>query len=362
MNKIKNLTKKQKMLLAAVLAASVLGAAGVYLKSGTEVVLAEAQLRDILETVEEAGQVESKSAVAVTARGSGTVGEIKVSEGDPVKAGDLILTFRDFAPAAEVAGIRAQAEGVYAQYLAAKELSDSSRILYDEGAISYLEYSQALAATRQLSAQLASLGYSADSLISATAAEGVVSPLSGVITAVYVREGETAAPGALLAEVGGLDDRIVVLHMISSDADRIAPGMQAAVLSDGDLITDEALVEHVGIKATDHVSSLGIVQKRVRVEVVLPQDASPRLGSSVDVRIIVKESPQALSVPAAAIFTIEDASWVYKADRGKAVQAPVTVGLEGEDYVEILEGLSPGDRVLASPPSDVTDGMRIKEK
>ncbi|MDD3289776.1 MAG: efflux RND transporter periplasmic adaptor subunit [Eubacteriales bacterium] len=362
MKKIKKLTKKQWILLLAILAATALGAAGFYLTGGTEVVLADAALRDVYEVVEEAGQVESRSAVTVVAKGSGTVGEILVKEGQSVLAGDLILSFSDFAPTSEVAGIRAQAQGVYAQYIAAKALSDSNRILYEEGAVSQMEYTQSLAVTRQLSAQLASLGYSADSLNSATGADGVVSPLSGVITAVYVREGETAAPGASLAEVGGLEDRIVLLHMISSDADQITEGMHATVLADGDEITDQARVDHVGIKATDHVSSLGIVQKRVRVEVALPEEATPRLGSSVDVRIIVREALQVVSVPSAAVFQIEEASWVYVAAGGKAVQTPVIVGLEGEEYVEIIEGLSAGDRVLASPPSDLTDGTRIKEK
>ena len=362
MKKIKKLTKKHGILLFAILIATTLGAAGVYLTGGTEVVLTDAQLRDVHEIVEEAGQGESRSAVTVVAKGSGTVGEILVQEGQTVRAGDLILSFSDFAPTAEVAGIRAQAQGVYAQYIAAKALSDSNRILYEEGAVSRLEYTQSLAVTRQLSAQLTSLGYSADSLSSATGADGVISPLSGVITAVYVREGETAAPGTSLAEVGGLEDRIVLLHMISSDADQIAEGMHASVLSDGTLITDQARVDHIGIKATDHVSSLGIVQKRVRVEVALPEEAAPRLGSSVDVRIIVREAEQVLSLPLAAVFSIEESSYVYVADGGKAVQKQVETGLEGEEYIEITDGLSPGDRVLASPPSDLTDGTRIKDK
>lgn len=245
MKKIKKLTKKQWVLFVAILAAIALGSAGFYLTGGTEVVLANAELRDVVEIVEEAGQVESRSAVTVVSKGSGVVGEILVQEGETVQAGDLILSFSDFAPTAEVAGIRAQAQGVYAQYIAAKALSDNNRILYEEGAVSQLEYTQSLAVTRQLAAQLASLGYSADSLSSATGADGVVSPLSGVVTAVYVREEET---------------------------------------------------------------------------------------------------------------------WVYVAAGGNAVQTRVTIGLEGVEYVEIIDGLSPGDRILASPPSDLVDGMRIKEK
>ncbi|MDD2301316.1 MAG: hypothetical protein PHG30_02020, partial [Eubacteriales bacterium] len=75
MKKIKKLTKKHGILLFAILIATTLGAAGFYLTGGTEVVLTDAQLRDVHEIVEEAGQVESRSAVTVVAKGSGTVGE-----------------------------------------------------------------------------------------------------------------------------------------------------------------------------------------------------------------------------------------------------------------------------------------------
>lgn len=362
MKKMKNLSKKQWILLSAVLTGTALASIAYYLTSGVEVVLTEAIPRDVREIVEETGQVESQSAVTVVAKGSGTVDRILVEEGQTVEAGEVLLTFKDFAPDADVAGIRAQAQGVYAQYKAAKALSDNYKVLYEQGALSQLEYTQSLAVTQQLSAQLAALGYTAESVITATGAGGIQSPLSGMVTAVYVREGESPAPGTPLAEVGGLADRIVLLHMISSDADQLTPGMRATVSAEGVQITDKATVDKIGIKATDYVSSLGIVQKRVRVEVALPPEAAPRLGSSVEVSIAVREKSQVLSVPSGAVFTMEEDSWVYGAVGGKAVLTKVTVGLEGEEYTEIVQGLQPGDRVLASPPSEVSDGIRIREK
>jgi HlyD family secretion protein len=40
---------------------------------------------------------------------------------------------------------------------------------------------------------------------------------------------------------------------------------------------------------------------------------------------------------------------VYVVRDGRAVWTPVTLGITGQEYFEILSGLSPGDQVVAGP-------------
>jgi RND family efflux transporter MFP subunit len=355
--------KKKNIIISMIILAMVsLSAVGYYLFAGEEVVLADVLFRDVFRLVEETGTVESESAVTIIAKGSGTVSKILVEEGQFVQAGDLLMSFSDFSSASDVAGIKAQAEGVYAQYLASKRLSDNNKMLYEQGAISYMDYTISLAATQQLSSQLASLGYSAESVIDATAANGIKAPIAGVVTVIYVKEGEVAGSGMPIAEVGGLDDRIISLHLISSDADLISLGMKTSVYAEGELITEQAVVHKLALKATDYISLLGIVQKRVSVEVQLPEETMLRLGSNADVEITVEEQLHVLSVPSKAIFSIEDEEYVYVDQGGKAVLTKVKTGLEGETYTEILSGISEGERAIISPSTDIGDGSRIKEK
>jgi len=362
MNKLKKLTKKNKIIGIAVVLVLILSSIGAYFSGRQEVTIGEVALRDVLRIVEETGNVQSESAVMITAKGSGTVSKILVEEGQSVKAGDLLISFSDFSSASDVASIRAQAEGVYAQYQAAKSLSDNNKILYDQGAISYMDYNQSLAVTSQLAAQLSSLGYSADSVASATDANGITSPISGIVTALYVKKGELASLGLPLAEVGGLDDHIIILHLISKDADLLKVGMRASVYAEGELVTKSSSVSKIAFKATDYVSSLGIIQKRVLVEISLPKEVTSRLGSSADVKIAVEESLNTLSIPSKALFSIEDQDYVYAENMGKAVLTKVKIGLEGEEYTQIKEGLSIGMQVIISPSTDIGDGTRIKEK
>lgn len=362
MNTIRERMMKKRVLLPAALLLAALVWAVAFRASGIEVVPVAATARDVQATVKEQGVVESASAVSLLARGTGTVGQISVQEGDPVRAGDVLMTFQDFAQGAEADGLRAQAQGVYAQYEAARRTSDANRILHEEGAISYSQYADSLAQTRQLAAQLASLGYAADGAQSATQADGLISPIDGTLTALFVRAGESVAPGSVLAEVGRLDDRIVLLNVMAPDADRLQEGMVASVYRSGDAVTDAAQVGKIGLKAVDYISPLGIAQKRVRVEVLLPEEVDIRLGSAVEVRIVAAEALQVLSVPLSAVFDEDGQSFVFKIQGRKAVKTPVSTGLSGDEYAEITAGLEAGDLVVYAPAPELADGAKIKVK
>jgi HlyD family secretion protein len=67
----------------------------------------------------------------------------------------------------------------------------------------------------------------------------------------------------------------------------------------------------------------------------------------------------AVTVPAAAVFNTggKDAVWLVRG--GKAVQAPVTVGVTGQDRVQVLSGVNDGDRVVVSGTDKVTAGMKL---
>lgn len=362
MMKMPKMKKKNGIIALLVLALSSAGALAYYFSAGIEVVLADVSSRDVLRLVEETGIVESKSAVAVIVKGGGTVSEIFVEEGQSVAQGDVLMSLSGSSSASEVASIQAQAAGVYSQYVVAKQIAENNKALYEQGAISYTEYATSLANAQQLSSQLASLGYSAESVVQATAVNGIESPIDGIVTVLYVKEGQMVDLGMPVAEIGGMDDHILSLHLISSDADLVSIGMKASVHAEGDFITDKAVVSKVALKATDYVSLLGIVQKRVSVEVRLPKQVLLRLGSNADVEIVVEERHGVLSIPSKAIFSIEDEEYVYVEQDGRAILTKVKIGLEGETYTEIEDGLLEGLRVVVSPSTDIGDGVRIKEK
>ncbi len=72
-----------------------------------------------------------------------------------------------------------------------------------------------------------------------------------------------------------------------------------------------------------------------------------RLGMNGEVEILVERKEDVLTVPFIATRFRDDQYYVeVKGPQGEPVERPIEIGLETEDYVEVLSGLSPDDEVL----------------
>ena len=81
---------------------------------------------------------------------------------------------------------------------------------------------------------------------------------------------------------------------------------------------------------------------------------------AVDVKVLVDEAPTALQVPAEAVFTDNDGSFVYRIDDGRVRATRVSVGRSTVATIEILEGLEAQDRVVIGPMTGLSDGARVE--
>jgi multidrug efflux pump subunit AcrA (membrane-fusion protein) len=84
----------------------------------------------------------------------------------------------------------------------------------------------------------------------------------------------------------------------------------------------------------------------------------PRPGMSAVVDLLVRTATDAIAVPASAVFRDgrRDAVWVVRA--GIARKQLVRVGAQGEDEVQIVEGLKGGERIVVRGADRVRDGQR----
>ncbi len=74
-------------------------------------------------------------------------------------------------------------------------------------------------------------------------------------------------------------------------------------------------------------------------------------------KIIVSKYPDVVKIPRNFLQKQGGESYVYLKESGKTWRKRVTPGLENEEEVIIESGLSPGDRIFASPPQKVESGM-----
>ncbi|MFF0151035.1 efflux RND transporter periplasmic adaptor subunit [Micromonospora sp. NPDC005203] len=126
----------------------------------------------------------------------------------------------------------------------------------------------------------------------------------------------------------------------------------------------DATVRSVDVLPTN--SAQGGVTYRVRLALgagKLAEDVpapTPRPGMNAIVHLRVREAADAVTVPASAVFSADgrDAVWVVR--DGRAGRAAVTVGVQGSDLVQILNGVQPGDRIVVRGTDQVRDGQEVR--
>lgn len=181
------------------------------------------------------------------------------------------------------------------------------------------------------------------------------SPINGVVTDRPLYPGEMAAAGTPLLTV--MDTSQVTAHAH-------IPQQVAALLKVGDSATITASGVEQPIPAKVSLVSPALDAGSTTVEIwVLAKNPGAKLkpGSSVQVSVTVRSIPDALAIPSVALLTGQDGttSVMLASSDGHAHQKTVKVGIREGDSVQIVEGLSAGDRVVASGAYGLPDNSKI---
>ena len=216
---------------------------------------------------------------------------------------------------------------------------------------------RAQAAAFEVDAARAALG-----AIGSNAEITLCSPVRGTILRVH-HESESVVPaGTPIIQVGDRRSLEVVADFLSSDAVKIKPGDPAAIEAWGGQKPLPARVRIIEPSGFMKVSALGVEEQRVNV-IADPLELPGNLGDQfrVDLRVNVW-SGMAVKVPSTAVFTSKQ-GWNLFAVRGNRVRVqPVTVGHTSDEEVEILNGVSEGDRIVAHPSDQVRNGVRVRTR
>lgn len=149
----------------------------------------------------------------------------------------------------------------------------------------------------------------------------------------------------------------VVIKVHESHVNMIRPGLPAFIMLDS--MPDErfrGVVEKVA-PLPDTQSRWGNPNLKVYNTEIYLTDALLRVkpGVSAKAEIIVTNIAGAISVPIQAIATYkgQPAAYLVKGDRSEP--RPVEVGMFNTKFIEITQGLKPGDRILLSPPFEARE-------
>ncbi len=188
-------------------------------------------------------------------------------------------------------------------------------------------------------------------------------PVNGIVLR-RVRESEAIVQqGEPLVEVGDVSKLEIVADYLSTDAVRIRAAQSALVERWGGGETIRGTVRRVEPSGFTKISALGVEEQRVNVilDFESPRDAFANLGdrSRVEVRVIVWEEPNVTKVAVSSLVRDGDRWAVFVVEDGRARRVPVRIGQRNNAEAQVLEGLSPGARVIAFPSESVADGVTV---
>lgn len=286
-----------------------------------------------------AGRVEPMvdSRAAVAAAVGGRVERVLVAPGQPVRAGQPLVSLIS----GDAATLRADADAAQAAYIAAEQAHGRDEELADLGVVSRreAEVSHAEALSAQAAARAARARAAAAGAPNAAGRLNVTSPIAGVVTSVQVGPGGFVTQGGVVAEV--TNPARVELVFNAPPALAASVGIGASLRVTGPMGEFDAVVTGVAAGAGGE-SGATVIRAR-------PSGASlPPAGSAVSGAIVTGERPGGLTVPTEAVQTVEGATVVFVRVTGGFQATPVLAGRQAGGRTEILRGLDGDERIAGS--------------
>lgn len=201
-----------------------------------------------------------------------------------------------------------------------------------------------------------------DRLIKAKEKMAIRAPMEGVVMSKGCDMGQYVSEGTLVFEMGNIESGYAEAYILSDEASKLSVGQRVEIT--GEVVDDEVItgeISYVAPEAVEMVSSLGIKQRKNRVKVLFNnQQWQLKKGYEVDLCIITDQREDALFVPEDAVYQVDDVDHVFLVVNGRTEQQPVTTGIENDTYIEIVEGLQEGDRVVSELKNDLKSGVKVR--
>ncbi len=325
------------------------------------------------------GTVKAKITSVLGAKISGTVEKILVKEGDHVRRGQLLAVLDSRTEhaqlAAAAAGIEASSQGMaevsqsvkaatanrefaeatFKRYKALLAKDSVSRQEFDNAQTQYraavAQENAAKAREKQVAAQHQQAVAQHTSAEAVYSYARIVSPINGVVAAKSVDEGTLVMPGTPLLTVEDtghfrLDANVPVLYLADVHAGQTVPVTIGAQQFEG--------------RVVEIVPAADPNTRTFTAKIEIPASCSCQSGQYGQAEIPVG-SANRLLVPASALIRRGQLEGLFVINSKDIAQYQlVKPGKTFGGQVEILSGLSTGDRVAVSNLDRLSDGMRVK--
>jgi len=277
----------------------------------------EVELGNLKKTVPASGFLQPVNSINLNLQSSGTAGgtveEILVQTGEFVEEGQELVHLKDKEERLNY--LKAKNEYELAKINGSPNLTQEEKKLTMDLALEKLE------------------------------AQTIQAPFSGKIIKIYVEEGDNIEKTDDIIYL--IDDTAYEFEVSVSEVDcmEVKVGQEVEVELD---ILDEKVFTGKVVEVAEYAiaeSSIVTVLVTIRMDEV---SNFFKPGFSASAEIIVGSAENVLLIPVTSLATMGRDSVVLKVEGDKAVPTPVKTGISDSYYLEVIEGLKEGDKIIVN--------------
>ena len=312
--------------------------------------------------------VRGRQDINIYAQVSGKITEVKVTEGQVVKKGQVLFIIDQVPYIAALRAAEANLEAAKVGVESAQLDYDNTLALYEHQVVSEYELKSALNALHSAKATLAqmeALEIEAKNNLSYTE---VSSPSDGVVGTLPLREGSLVSANSAEPLTTVSDNASMYVYFSFSENKVLELGRQYGnlgnaiknmpdiqlQLSDGSVYSHSGRVESISGLINENTGT-------VSVRAVFPNPDRLLLSGANGSVLMPQTYQDVILIPQESTYELQDKIFVYKVIDGKTKNTQIKVSemSDGKEYI-VTEGLQPGDVIVASGAGLLRDNMDIK--
>jgi membrane fusion protein, multidrug efflux system len=284
----------------------------------------------------------AENSVRVLAESEGRIAQLLVDEGSTVRKGQtLAILVRDDAEIA-LSKAKVRLDNARVTYRRAKEMSEN-------GLMAAVDYDKAFLDRRVAEQEVAEAQWRLEKTV-------IKAPFGGRITERLVSAGQHVRSGEALFGVADFDRLVAYIFLPERDALELTGGREVRLK----LRANESIAFAGRIRQLSPVVDTATGTVRLTIDAINTPEAARRPGAFINVEIPRHTKPHALVVPREAILREMRQTSIFVLEGDIARKRDVTLGIEENGKVEVLEGVRDGERVIVAGQGSLKDGATVK--
>ncbi len=298
------------------------------------------------------GRTRPQVTVTIVPKFAGQIVKLTRDEGEKVNAGDLLVQLEAEAPRAAVE--EAESKIASQQRAVAEAQRNFERLaqLKERGLATVKEFDQSRFELDQSRAELVRLAANRREVSARLRDNTIVAPVSGVILARPVDQGQVVATTTVIYEIAPLAGVEIETDIDEQFLAEVREGMKADVLIAGLPKSVAATLYYVSPKVDPRT---GGAKARLRLD--SPVEGL-RAGVTADVNLIIERRDAAITVARSAILGREQGARVQIVSNGIVEEKKVQFLEWPSERVIVVAGLESGQQLVAQPRAELV-GKRV---